>query len=425
MTSPSLRNVLVITYYWPPSGGPGVQRILKFCKYLPEFGWNPIVLTVANGEFQVIDRTLAKEINPGWKIYQSRTFEPFKIFKWLTGKKEIPTFQLSKSRNDNIAIRISRWTRYNLVVPDARVGWYLSAIRKCVEIMSQNKIDLIFSSGPPHSVHLITMHIAKRGVTWVADFRDPWIERFYYQENRRWFLAEKLDAHFEKKVLRVADRITTASPGIKALLYKKVRTDKIKVIYNGYDEPDFKSTFIRYNRDSVIISYIGTLSKSQVPDAFFQAIAELKLINNSPKLRLKFIGNVHSSLKEKLKNKYRLLNITTYYGYVPHSLALQFMQNSDFLLLVIPRTKHNTGIVPGKLFEYIRSMRPIILIGPLDSDAARIIQETKTGIVFDYHDVNSIQKFLLNPPKMSPINIDRYSRRHSTEILAQLFKDIC
>ena len=196
-----MKKVLIITYYWPPSGGPGVQRVLKFCKYLPKYGWQPVILTVKDGEYPARDETLLSE-SIDMETHLSDAFSFYSIFNWITGNNSIPTHQLSKSKDDTLFTKFARWIRYNLVIPDGRIGWYSGAVKKGKELLDSQKFDLIFSSGPPHSVHLIGRKLAKVShVKWVADFRDPWTDRFYYLENPRNSLTTWIDGLLEKKVL--------------------------------------------------------------------------------------------------------------------------------------------------------------------------------------------------------------------------------
>ncbi|MBT4249005.1 group 1 glycosyl transferase, partial [bacterium] len=197
-----MKNVLIISYYWPPSGGGGVQRVLKFCKYLPDYGWNPIVLTVKDGEFPAFDNSLLEDVND-IVCYKIKGFSLYSIFKKFSGKKNVPTHQISPGNADNVIIRLARWIRFNLVIPDGRIGWYRGAIKAAKKIIHDNNIDMILTSGPPHSVHLIGNSLAKKtGIKWVTDFRDPWTDNFYYNENPRNFLITYLDNYLEKLVLK-------------------------------------------------------------------------------------------------------------------------------------------------------------------------------------------------------------------------------
>ena len=189
-----MKNVLIITYYWPPSGGGGVQRVLKFCKYLPDYGWNPVVLTVKDGEFPAFDNSLEEDAND-IVCTKVKGFSFYSVFKKFSGKKNVPSYQISPGNDDNLITRLARWIRFNLIIPDGRIGWYSGAIKAAKKIINDNNIDMIFTSGPPHSVHLIGNTLAKKtGIKWVTDFRDPWVDSFYYVENPR----NKIISFFDK-----------------------------------------------------------------------------------------------------------------------------------------------------------------------------------------------------------------------------------
>ncbi len=218
-----MKKVLIITYYWPPAGGPGVQRVLKFVKYLPAFGWEPIILTVENGEYPAIDESLISEIPPNLKIYKTNSFEPFNIYKNITGQKgNIPTHVLSKSENESLIQKFSKWIRANVFIPDARVGWSQSIVKEGEKIFEIEKPDLIFSSSPPHSLQIGAMKLAKKvNSKWITDLRDPWTDGFWQKDLKRTKYALKKDSKFELKVLQNADSVITVSDSIVKLLKEK------------------------------------------------------------------------------------------------------------------------------------------------------------------------------------------------------------
>src|SRR5690606_13755203 len=200
-----LKKVLIITYYWPPAGGSGVQRVLKFAKYLPEFGWEPVILTVENGEYPALDSSFEDDIPKGMKVYKTKALEPFHVYKALTGQSrdsKIDT-NILKSESENLREKISKWIRLNIFIPDARIGWMAYAVRQGMEIIENENISLIISTSPPQSLQLSAMRIARKSKKpWVADFRDPWTSIAYYQKSKRFALTKKLDHYLEKKVLQ-------------------------------------------------------------------------------------------------------------------------------------------------------------------------------------------------------------------------------
>ncbi|MEK0352788.1 MAG: glycosyltransferase family 4 protein [Nitrosopumilus sp.] len=418
-----MKKVLVITYYWPPSGGPGVQRVLKFCKYLPEFGWEPIVLTTEEGEYPAIDYSFDGDVPPECMVYRTRTFEPFSLYKKFTGQSKIPTYQLGRGENESWFSRVSKWTRMNIFLPDPRIGWYPFALKKAKSILKNHNVDVIFSSSPPQSVHLIARTISFKGIPWVADFRDPWKAPFYSEGQKRNLISDIWDRRLERKTLSSITRITTVSPGYRTLLGTKISQDKIYVIYNGFDEPDFQVEVDNKRGDEIIISYIGTMSESRKPLVLFQALNKLLKENTKTSYQLNIVGDTHPSVIRDLKN-YEILRKSKLFGYISHTEALTIMRQSHFLVVVVPKTENNNGIVPAKLFEYIRSKFPIILIGPPDGDAASIIRKTHSGFVFDYDDVDSIKKILTSNPTIQPKDYQVFNRRNLTKQLVAIFNTI-
>ena len=408
-----LKKVLVISYYWPPSGGPGVQRVLKFCKYLNKFGWEPIVLTVKNGDFPVKDYSLNEEAKIA-KVYYAKSISFHKFYNWIAGKKTTQTHHLSSSKEDSIKVKLFRWIRNNLIVPDGRIGWYPNAVKIGSSIINSNDIRVIFSSAPPYTAHLIAMKLSKKhSIPWVADFRDPWVDRFYNYENKRLWLTKLVDSSLEKRVINNACALTTVSKTISGYYEKP-----FSVIHNGYDEEDFTSVNEK-EQNTVVISYIGTMTKSQNPSMFFQSVNELNL--NQEKYQIDLIGNIHPDIKSYIQNN-KYDNFIKIKPYIPHKEAIRKMCESDFLLLVIPNTKKNIGIVTGKLFEYIRSMRKIIMIGPPNSDAAKIIAQTNSGRCFDYTEKNKITHLLMENNLPATSNYQQYSRESLTKTLSLIFE---
>ena len=410
----SLKKILVVTYYWPPSGGPGVQRVLKFCKYLKRTRWEPIILTVQNGDFPVIDETLEEDMNQ-YIIHKSKSFSFHKIFNFLNKKSTTPTFQLSSAKQDGFFIKLSRWIRLNMIIPDGRVGWYFDSINVGKKIFRENKIDAIFSSAPPFTTHLIAKKLAlSNNLPWIADFRDPWTERFYNYENKRWWITSKLDKALETSVVKSAQKCVTVSKEIS----RSFKED-FSVIHNGYDEEDFLNVNSDKENENVVIRYIGTMTKSQNPRNFFEAISKLNY--KQKKYDVELIGNIHPDVKVYIQDQ-GFDKFVDFISYIDHREAIQKMVDSDFLLLVVPNTAKNKGIVTGKLFEYIRSMTKIIMVGPLESDAAEIISKTSSGRCFDYKNSIDIIEYLEFCKYSETVNFEKYSRKNLTSELVEILE---
>ena len=419
-----MKNVLIISYYWPPSGGPGVQRVLKFCKYLSSFGWNPIVLTVENGEYPAIDNSLLKD-SINIECIKVKGFSLFSIFKQLSGKKELPSHQLSPSRNETIITKVARWVRYNLIIPDGRIGWYWSAVTAGKKIIQKKNIEMIFTSGPPQTVHLVGKSLAeKTNTSWVSDFRDPWTDRFYYYENPRNRIISFFDKYLEKSVLRKCDYLITVSDGFLSLLNQHYDVkNKSEIIYNGYDPEDFKKqNKINFSANKIIISHLGSLSKSQNPIGLFQSIKAYNEQKPEKSIIVNCIGSVHGDVDEYVR-KNGLNDYIVKKPYVDHDQAIKEMINSDFLFLVIPDLVNNQGIIPGKLFEYIASKTKIILIGNRKSDAEKLMIDLGYKYFYDIYDNIEFDDILFDEP-LKRVNTEVYSRVEQTKQLSKIFDKI-
>lgn len=395
-----MKKVLIITYYWPPAGGPGSQRAVKFAKYLPQFGWKPVILTVRKGEFPYYDSSLITDIPKDLVVYQTRTIEPFLFYKKITGlnsDEPLPVAQLMQ-RKTSFKNTIFNWIRANVFVPDARIGW-IPFGRRVVKILLKNhKIDIIFTTSPPHSLQLIGSYIKKKfGIPWVADFRDPWTDIQYYKIANRNYFVRKLDRHFEKIVIESADHITAVSPGLINGFRKKVlghKEDKYTVLTNGYDPSDYQSNTSEVGRVFQIL-HIGNLNVSQNPLGFWEALSLWFRGNSEYRslVKIKFIGRVHPSHLNTIEN-YGFEDVTDIQSYKPHQQIIEEIQKSAILLSVVPDVSDNDGIVLSKNFEYIGSGRPILVFGPPKSDIANIFAHFSNSIVCDYLDKEKCINFI-------------------------------
>ncbi len=427
-----MNKVLIISYYWPPAGGPGVQRVLKFVKYLPEFGWQPFVLTVADGDYPAWDPSLTVDIQPDLPVYKTRALEPFRFYRKVAGLKineEIPTFVLNPHYQEKTSNRITRWIRANFFIPDARLGWIPPARRLGMKLVHQHKIDLIWASSPPHSVQLIARYLAQRtGLKWIADLRDPWTEAFWQRELPATYPARKLNAYLERKVLNSAAAITTVSEGLRQIFQRKSHR-LCRVITNGYDTADYASLPPRVTNPRFTIVYAGNLGKDQSLQPLVKAIRDIPS-HFYPKLALHIFGNLHQQIQSEIKAFPPEIDLRIE-PYQMHAQIIKSMYQADLLLLVIPNTPDNQGIVTGKLFEYLATGNYILGIGPTDGDAAVILHNTAAGEVFDYEaDLRPalLQEFEkweqgISDRRISP-GVSAYSRRYLTGQLAELFNTV-
>ncbi len=423
-----MNKVLIVTYYWPPAGGAGVQRVLKFAKYLPQFGWEPVILTVEKPDAPIYDESLLVDIPDGCKVYRSKGFEPFDLYKKFTGKKGeyIPADVLIK-KDVSIKEKLAKWVRANLFIPDAKIGWFPKAVKTGMKIIEEEKIDIIFSTAPPPTTALIAKSLAeKSGLPWVADFRDPWLEIVYYQSLKRSKPTIMIDSVLEKKCLKRADIITTVSKNLAELFNSKVPADKYRVIPNGYDETDFHEIEHSKN-EKFTIAYTGALSKDRVPYPLLSALQKVK--EEGLKIQLRFAGRFCPEFLEEIekRNIKDMFNIS---GFVPHSESTKILQTADALLLVVDNVPDNKGFLTGKVFEYLGSRKPIFAIGPVDGDANEIITLADAGKMVDYKDDNGAYELLKkyysdweSGTSQFNFNVEKYSRKNLTKELVKIFEE--
>jgi len=434
-----MKKVLFISYYWPPAGGPGVQRILKFVKYLPLYNWLPFILTPEYGEFPAIDFTLVDEIPAECSVYKTSIWEPGTLYKKFTGMKKeeaIPIAVLTETKNLTFSKKISRWLRANLFIPDAKIGWIPFAVKKGKQLIKEHQIDVIFSSSPPPTTHLIAQKLAKNcGVKWIADFRDPWADIHYYKTVSRLTFAQAVDEKLERSVLRTADWVTSVSKTYIENYRQKVTHNRFSFLPNGFDEDDFKNFNFDVFPDKFRISSMGTINNERNPETLFQAVRNIISVNHdfANNLEILLIGIVASSVKDDIK-KYNLENFVRETTYLPHIEALQKMADAWILILPINQVINDFGILTGKLFEYIGSGKTILGFGNLKVEAAKIVNEIEAGKFFEYGDVAGTEAFLLNQftlwknrtiQKISLKNkIAKFERKYITGELANLFENI-
>ncbi len=424
-----MKKILIITYYWPPSGGAGVQRWLKFSKYLPEFGYEPVILTVDEkvASYAQLDYSLLAEINPGMAVHKTKTFEPYNLYRKLSNKKEIPYGGFSNQKKITLFEKFSRFVRGNLFVPDPRKGWNRYAYKKAAELIRKEQIEVVVTSGPPHSTHLIGRRLKSHfGVKWIADFRDPWTDIYYYKDLYHTGLVTRFDRHLEKSVLSEADKIITVSEEVGKLLLKKIpgSTDKIAVIPNGYDEADFENTEPIQN-ELFTITYTGTVSMTYRIEQFAEAVCLLPG-KVKERIRIRFVGNVPDEIINLFSLK-ELGSMVEVMGYLPHEQAVRQMKGASILLLAIPDTPDNKGIVTGKLFEYLAARKPILAIGPKGGDVEILIDKCKAGKLFTYQDAEGMKEYILEiyqhyldtTSDFNSTGIEGYTRKNLAEELSR------
>jgi glycosyltransferase involved in cell wall biosynthesis len=423
-----MNKVLIVTYYWPPSGGAGVQRWLKFSKFLPDSGWEPLILTVAPeyAAYPVKDLSLSEDLPSSVRVYTTRATNYFRIYN--KDQNRIPSAGFANSIDNSLKGKTLRFIRGNFFIPDPRRGWNKFAFKKACELIETQGIQNVITTSPPHSTQLIGLKIKKKypEINWIADLRDPWTDIYYYSQFYPTCFSKGIDRRYEEAALAKSDRIITVGISLKKLFLSKVKgiENKTEVITNGYDEDDF-SGIISFNPQVFTITYAGTLSDIYPIDGFLKALKLLKEKNNE--FILRFIGSVAHNQRELIQSVTNDSNLE-FMAYVGHSAAVQFMLNTSVLLLIIPDHQSNKSIITGKLFEYIASGRPIICLGPSDGDAAEIIRTGRYGRTFEYSDSKGIYEYLMQIISGTSINekdTDRsYSRKELTKkIIPLLIED--
>jgi len=437
------KRVLIITYYFPPAGGAGVQRTLKFVKYLRDFGWEPVVLTARDADYPAYDPTLEVEIPADVKVYRSRIFEPYWLYRKLTGRgadesTDIATLSLGDSRQQKLGERISQWVRSAVFVPDARIGWLFFATPLGKKIVQSENIDVIFSSAPPYTTHLIGRELhRKTGLPWVADFRDSWIGWVSAPQWRPKF-SWALERRMERAVLRDADRILTVSRGIQEDLlsrHPEQRGARWRFLSNGFDAADFVGVEPAGNHNKITITYVGSMYGARNPEYLLQALESLqkqqsKVINQ---LRVRLVGRVGESIAARIKSSV-VNHVFELIAYVSHREALSYLLGSDVSLLIIDDTPANRGILTGKVYEYIGAGKPILALAP-EGEAADLIRNHHLGWVAPPKDLaaiqSTLQEILLTIRRkesrvVKPGNSNRtaFERRHQTGELAKILDEI-
>jgi len=421
-----MNRVLIITYYWPPGAGAGVQRWLKFSKYLPQYGWEPVILTVdpSFAQYPAADKSLLDDIPADLKIFRTPARDYFRLAG--KDKSKIPSAGFANEEKKGFLQWLMRFARGNFFIPDPRRGWNGYAFREACRLIETEKIERVITSSPPHSTQLIGLRLKKKypHIRWIADLRDPWTDIYYYKEFLHTMPARLLDSHYERTVLRESDRIITVGDRLKIMLASKVKgiESKIYVVTNGFDEDDFSG--IKSARPEIFtVSYIGTLSPAYPVEGFAKAVR--KIIDSGKDIRLKFVGTIAPVQKELL-----LRHIPEQYiefiSYISHPEAVRQMASSSALLLIIPDHSGNKCILTGKLFEYIASGRPVLCLGPSDGDAALTLEASGAGVTAGYHDSDTISKKIkeIAEERLKPSSekTSLFSRKILTEKVTEILK---
>lgn len=419
-----MKRVLIITYYWPPSGGSGVQRWLKMSKYLPEYDWQPVIYTAENAEYPIEDPSLEKDVCPEAEVIRRPIVEPYTIYKKFLGIKQEDKIKVgfaSESKKTGWKENLSIWIRGNLFIPDARCFWIKPSVRYLKEYLKEHPVDAIISTGPPHTMHLIAMKLKETlGIPWIADFRDPWTEIDFYDELLLTPWADRKQHKLELEVLTKADKVVTVSwtwaQGLGRLGNRNVR-----VIQNGFDWSGSQNDEPKALSKKFTITHLGVIGPARNAPTLWAALHELQssLEDFSKALKIKLVGHVDRSVLDSLQTNH-LSDNTEIIPHVPHDEVQQLQNASQVLLLLVNNSPNAKGILTGKLYEYLASGRPILCIGPENGDAARLLEETKAGITIGFDDKEKMkevimdyyQQYITNGlPNNKKTSIEKYSRK--------------
>ncbi|MDQ3395011.1 MAG: glycosyltransferase family 4 protein [Bacteroidota bacterium] len=433
-----MKKVLIITYYWPPSAGVGVQRWLKFSKYLSQFGWEPIIFTPENPDFNLKDPSLDKNISPELEIVKFPIWEPFKLFNRFTGgknKENIKQGLVLEKMEVTFKDKLSIWVRGNLFIPDPRRFWVKPSVKFLKDFVRDRGIEYVITTGPPHSMHLIGLGLKKKcNIKWVADFRDPWSQWDLLDKLQTGMIARQLHKAMEKQVLKRADKIITVSKKLAEDL-QKIGGRSVAVISNGVDTEDYAHILPEFQKsDKFRISYFGLLNEMRNPMVFWETMEEMASEDAEfeQELELNLAGIVSESILHDLKNFPKVHSKLVMHGYLSHEQVFKECSRSSLLLVILNNTENAKWIIPGKLFEYLSMGKPILMLGPVDSDAADLLNQLKTGYLSTFHDKETIKRVLMEAfseykrggsIKVS-YDMEMFSRRKLTQDLATLLDNL-
>lgn len=425
-----MKKVLIIAYYWPPAGGPGVQRWLKFVKYLPDFGIQPHVYIPENPTYPIIDSELEKEVSDKAIIIKKKIFEPYALASIFSKKNtnKISSGIIPNQRKQSLLQKMFLWIRGNVFIPDARVLWVKPSIQFLEKYILENQIDTIITTGPPHSLHLIGLGLKEKlALNWIADFRDPWTTIGYHSELKLTVNSAQKHKKLESKVLNKANSILVTSATTKKefqLLTKKT----IYVITNGYDVEQIEKVTLD---EKFTLAHIGSFLSQRNPRILWKCLKELIKENKNFKedFELKLIGAVSQEVLDTIA-EFRLEKYVNNLGYVSHKEAVSQQRSSQVLLLVEIDSEITKSIIPGKLFEYMVSERPILALGPENSDFETIIKSTNTGVFHLYDEYDELKltilefykKYKTQTLQVNAIGLQQYSRKNLTKQLAELIQ---
>ncbi len=439
-----MKRVLIISYYWPPTGGSGVQRWVKFAKYLPSEGWQPVIYTPENPEQLAVDDSLAAEVPAEVEIVKTRILEPYELYKKFLKKsghsKEAVEVNPVNAQNKSFAQKSAMWIRGNFFLPDPRCLWIKPSVKFLKKYLEEHPVDLIVSTGPPQSMHIIGMKLAaKTGLPWIADFRDPWTKIFYFKHLSMTRLTEAWHRKMEKKVLDSATRVVAVSPLVQQE-FQAMTLTPVELVTNGYDEAEFAEAGAQNGRQAAgaadrefVITHTGLFAADGNPTKLWEVLAEKCSVSSEFKklLRIKLVGKTDIQIIKSIEEAGLSTNLIDL-GYQPHKIAIQEQSNASLLILPLRKEPEYKAVLPGKLFEYLASWRPVLGIGQPDGAMSIILNQTKTGFVLEWNDKASLTKFidicwnkhLRGELTVEDADLTQFTRRNLTRRMAKLFDEV-
>lgn len=425
-----VKRVLVVAYYWPPAGGSGVQRFLKFVKYFRDFGWEPIVYTVDGADYPAYDPGLLADVPEGITVLKQPIWEPYTLYKVFTGKKKSEKISISLTtfaKKPGLKEKIALWARGNLFIPDAKAFWVKPSIAYLKNWLKDNPVDIILTTAPPQSMNLIGLGLQREtGIPWVADWRDPWTDIDFFDELMLTPPVRAIHFSLQRQVLTEAKAVVCIGPSMEMLLQKHVKR-QYEVIYNGFDHADLQPGITLSQKFTM--THVGALTRNRNNPFLWEVLGELVRENPAfaADLQIRLIGIVDYNVHEAIKAN-GLENNAFIGSYVPHNEAVRENLSARVLMLFIDRIPHAAHALTGKFYEYLMARRPILCISPVDGDAAQIIKRSKAGVVCGYDDKATLKAQLMdlysafknNTDQVADADIMQFSRRSLTSRMAEV-----
>ena len=434
-----MKRVLIISYYWPPTGGSGVQRWVKFAKYLPSEGWQPVIYTPENPEQLAVDASLEAEVPAEAEVLKRRIVEPYELYKKVLRRsghsKEAVEVNPVNAQNKSMLQKMAMWVRGNLFRPDPRCLWIGPSVRYLKKYLAEHPVDLIVSTGPPQSMHMIGLRLSQEtGLPWIADFRDPWTKIFYFKHLQMTRATERWHKKMERKVLDGATAVVAVSPLVQQE-FKAMTKTPVELITNGFDDCEFNAEpfAMAYGGPAMdfCIVHTGLFAADGNPTVLWDVLSEKSKEDAEFRkhLKIKLIGKTDEQILNAIRDAGLEANLMNM-GYLEHARAIDEQRKASLLILPLRKEPEYKAVLPGKLFEYLASWRPVLGIGQTDGAMSMILQDAKAGIVLDWDDKDSMRRYidecwekhLKGELKATEGDISRFSRINLTRRMAQLFE---